>query len=43
MLLEVGIFPLNEGFPWYILCHIFMGMLSILLYVDLDFLIEYLF
>ena len=29
-------FSLNEGFPGYILCHNFVGMLSILLHVDLQ-------
>ena len=40
MILEVGFF-LNKGFPGYILCHNFVGMLSILLHVD--FIIECLF
>ena len=29
-------FSLNEGFPGYILCHFFVGMLSILLHVDFN-------
>ena len=29
-------FSLNEDFPRYILCHIFVGMLSILLHVDFN-------
>ena len=29
-------FSLNEGFPRYILCHNFVGMLSILLHVDFN-------
>ena len=29
-------FSLNEGFLGYILCHIFVGMLSILLHVDFN-------
>ena len=28
------VFTLNEGFPGYILCHIFVGILSILLHVN---------
>ena len=28
------VFSLNKGFSGYILCHIFVGMLSILLHVD---------
>ena len=36
MFLEVGLFSLNEGFPGYILCHIFVGMLSIFLHVDFN-------
>ena len=30
------IFILNEGFLGYILCHIFVGMLSILFHVDFN-------
>ena len=30
------VFSLKEGFPGYILCHIFVGMLSILLHVDFN-------
>ena len=31
------VFSLNEGFPGYILCHNFVGMLSILLHVSFNF------
>ena len=30
------VFSLNEGFTRYILCHNFVGMLSILLHVDFN-------
>ena len=36
MLLEAGFFPSMRVSPGYILCHNFVGMLSILLHVDFN-------